>query len=83
MFINIETWSIKVKTTWLGILGHTFSSGTQEAEAGRSVESEVSLVYIVPGQLGLQGKTFSQTNRTNQHQEWINVYSIRLYYLLK
>ena len=65
------------------MLGHHISSSTQEAEAGRFVELEASLAYIVPDQLRLQGKTFSQTKRTKLPQEWINVHCINIYNILK
>jgi hypothetical protein len=55
----------KIETLFLGLFDQPFSSSAQEAEEGRSVEVEASIVYIVLGQLGLKHKIFSQTNRTN------------------
>lgn len=39
------------------VMVHAFNASTQEAEAGESLEFEVSLVYRVPGQPGQYRET--------------------------
>jgi hypothetical protein len=46
------------------VVAHTISPSTWEAEPGRSLEFEASLVYRVPGQPEPQRETLSQKIKT-------------------
>jgi hypothetical protein len=65
---NTKKAKMKINTLKQAVVARAFNPSIWEAEAGGALEFETSLVYRVPGQLGLHLRNPVSKNKTKQNK---------------